>query len=71
MMIDKDNVYVGHRYLVKTWPSYRQVDEVIVLEVAKSHIKLRYINPNSNDAINWKDIRDIEFIEDLGPYSSN
>lgn len=56
----------NHRYLVKIWPSYRDVNEVEVIEIAKGHIKLRIFCSDGSTYINWKEIRDIKIVEDLG-----
>lgn len=60
----------NHRYLVKTWPSYRDISEVEVIEIAKKHIKLKVFCSDGSTCMVWEEIRDIEIVEDLGIVTS-
>lgn len=61
---------INHRYLVKIWPSYKYINEVEVLEITKAHIKLKIYCEDRSNYIQWKELRDIEIIEDLGIVTS-
>lgn len=67
----KTEFKVNHRYLVKTYPFYisSDIDEIVVLEISKEHMKIRYITDSADGIIRWKKFEDIKIIEDLGIYT--
>lgn len=61
-----DTFKVNHRYLVKIWPSYRDISEVEVLEIAKKHIKLKIFRSDGSTYMEWEEVLGIKIVEDLG-----
>jgi hypothetical protein len=67
----KNKLIVGNRYLVYFRVSYmrKSIYEIVVLEKATEHFKLKCFCSNAEDYIEWKKYDDIEVVEELGVFN--